>query len=47
MKKREITINTRKIRQLKGNTMKLYANKLGDLEEMDKILEMCIQAKLK
>ena len=26
--------------------MKLYANKLGDLEEMDKSLEMCKQEKL-
>ena len=27
--------------------MKLYANKLEDLEEMDKSLEMCKRAKLK
>ena len=26
---------------------RLYANKLGDLEEMDKSLEMCKRAKLK
>ena len=27
--------------------VRLYANKLGDLEEMDKSLEMCKRAKLK
>ena len=40
MKKREITTNTKEIQTiLKIYYEQLYANKLGNLEEMDTILE--------
>ena len=46
--KREITTNTREIQTIiREHYEILYANKLGDLEEMDKSLEMCKRAKLK